>query len=102
MARVFRRQWIWIRRIGRLPLVQVQEPRRFSRGDSIYTAFMSQGSNGLARVWLSAAHLGTGQLAYNRMLNEGVPSTSIQNYVHDFWQCRYGRRSMDGKQWRES
>lgn len=52
----------------------------FFQGDSIYTAFMSQGSNGLARVWLSAAHLGTGQLAYNRMFNEGVPSTSIQNY----------------------
>jgi hypothetical protein len=51
------------------------------RGDSLYTAFMSQGSNGLARVWLGAAHLGTGQLAYNRMLNGAVPGTTIQNYV---------------------
>lgn len=50
-------------------------------GDTIYTAFMSQGSNGLARVWLGAAHLGTGQMAYNRMLNGNVPSNTIQNYV---------------------
>jgi hypothetical protein len=50
-------------------------------GDSVYTVFMSQGSNGYARVWLGATHLGTGQMAYNRMLNDAAPSANIQNYT---------------------
>lgn len=49
-------------------------------GDTIYTVFMSQGSNGLARVWLGASHLATGALAYNQMLNGGVAPNVIQNY----------------------
>jgi hypothetical protein len=49
-------------------------------GDSIYTTFMSQGANGLARVWLGASSLGTGQLAYNLMLNGNVANGTSQNY----------------------
>jgi hypothetical protein len=49
-------------------------------GDTIYTAFMSQGGNGLARVYLGASNLATGQLAYNWPLLDTSASIS-QNYV---------------------
>lgn len=54
-------------------------PASLFRGDSIYTVFMSQGGNGLARVWIGASSLATGQLAYNRMLLDTLPAIT-QNY----------------------
>ncbi len=50
------------------------------RGDSIYTAFMSQGGNGQARIYLGSSSLATGQLGYNRLVNDSASGLITQNY----------------------
>ena len=54
-------------------------PQAMFVGDSIYTVFMSQGSNGLSRVWLGASNLADSTFGWNRMLLDSV-SVITQNY----------------------
>ncbi|MFN8393501.1 MAG: T9SS type A sorting domain-containing protein [Bacteroidia bacterium] len=49
-------------------------------GDSIYSVFMSQGTDALARVWIGAASLNGSTTAYNLRLNGNVAQGTIQNY----------------------
>ncbi len=49
-------------------------------GDSIYTAFMSQGGNGQARIYLGASHLVTGQMGYNWLVSDTGSAGITQNY----------------------
>lgn len=54
-------------------------PQGMLVGDSLYTVFMSEGANGLPRVWLGAANLADGGFGWNRMLLDTF-STISQNY----------------------
>lgn len=54
-------------------------PQAHILGDSIYTAFMSQGANGLPRVFIGASNLQDSSFGWNRMLWDTTSQIS-QNY----------------------
>lgn len=55
-------------------------PSMYINGDSLYGIFYSRGGiNGLARVYVGVAHMGTGQLGTHRALDGNVPDAIVQN-----------------------
>ena len=63
-----------------VPVCPTAGPSLHISGDSLFSTFYSAGGpQGLARVYMSAAHLGTGQLAWNKEIDSSTPSSITQN-----------------------